>query len=63
MAIRGVAKGVAYLHFNRVIHMDLKPSNIVFGPDMNPKICDLEKAKILNHDVTEQQTAELVGTM
>uniref|UniRef100_A0A8R7NZN5 non-specific serine/threonine protein kinase n=1 Tax=Triticum urartu TaxID=4572 RepID=A0A8R7NZN5_TRIUA len=61
--IRGVAKGVSYLHFNHIIHMDLKPTNIVFGPDMNPKICDLEKAKILNQDVTQQQTSELVGTM
>ncbi|CAM0955268.1 unnamed protein product [Alopecurus aequalis] len=61
--IRGVAKGIAYLHFNRVIHLNLNPANIVFDPDMNPKICDFENSKILNQDATEQETPELVGTL
>lgn len=61
--IRGIAEGVAYLHLNHVIHLDLKPGNIVFDPDMNPKICDFENSKILNQDVTEQETPELVGTL
>uniref|UniRef100_A0ACD5TZR3 Uncharacterized protein n=1 Tax=Avena sativa TaxID=4498 RepID=A0ACD5TZR3_AVESA len=61
--IRGIAEGVAYLHSNCVIHLNLKPTNIVFDPDMNPKICDFETSKILNQDVTEQETPELVGTL
>lgn len=61
--IRGIAEGVAYLHINHVIHMNLNPANIVLDSEMNPKICDFETCKILDQIVTEEVTEDLVGTV
>ncbi|KAJ1276896.1 hypothetical protein BS78_05G251700 [Paspalum vaginatum] len=46
--IEGIAQGVNYLHEQRVIHLDLKPTNIVLDSHMNPKITDFEAAKVLS---------------
>ncbi|KAJ1256944.1 hypothetical protein BS78_K260300 [Paspalum vaginatum] len=46
--IEGIAQGVSYLHEQRVVHLDLKPTNIVLDSHMNPKITDFEVAKVLN---------------
>uniref|UniRef100_A0ACD5VKS3 Uncharacterized protein n=1 Tax=Avena sativa TaxID=4498 RepID=A0ACD5VKS3_AVESA len=61
--IREIAEGVAYLHTKNIIHMDLKPDNILFDADMNPKICDFGSSVKLDQAVTQTVTDELVGTM
>ena len=61
--IWGIAEGVAYLHANNIIHMDLKPDNILFDSNMNPKICDYGSSVKLDGLVTQTVTYELVGTM
>ncbi|XWS33560.1 hypothetical protein CRYUN_Cryun22dG0093700 [Craigia yunnanensis] len=38
---KGVARGLAYLHEKKHVHANLKPSNILLGSDMEPKIGDL----------------------
>ncbi|RCV39460.1 hypothetical protein SETIT_8G226800v2 [Setaria italica] len=40
--IQGIAQGLHYLHEQRVVHMDVKPLNILLDSDMNPKITDFE---------------------
>jgi len=35
--IEGVAQGVHYLHEHRILHLDLKPANILLDCHMNPK--------------------------
>ncbi|XP_052194958.1 probable LRR receptor-like serine/threonine-protein kinase At4g37250 [Diospyros lotus] len=37
---RGVARGLTYIHDKKHVHGNLKPSNILLGPDMEPKIGD-----------------------
>ncbi|CAL5324611.1 hypothetical protein CsSME_00003682 [Camellia sinensis var. sinensis] len=37
---RGVARGLTYIHDKKQVHGNLKPSNILLGLDMEPKIGD-----------------------
>ncbi|XP_062182887.1 probable receptor-like protein kinase At5g18500 [Phragmites australis] len=42
--IQGIAEGVHYLHKQHVVHLDLKPSNVLLDSDMTPKINDFRRA-------------------
>ncbi|CAN6373409.1 unnamed protein product [Urochloa humidicola] len=48
--IEGIAQGLNYLHEKHIVHLDLKPTNIVLDSHMNPKITDFELAKVLNRN-------------
>nr|GMD96166.1 G-type lectin S-receptor-like serine/threonine-protein kinase CES101 [Ipomoea batatas] len=64
--IEGIAQGLLYLHMYsrvRIIHRDMKVSNILLDENMNPKISDFGIAKILKQNVTEANTMRLVGTL
>lgn len=63
--IMGIARGMLYLHEDsrlRIIHRDLKASNILLGEDMNPKISDFGMAKLFAQDQTRADTSRIVGT-
>ncbi|KAL6844611.1 hypothetical protein ACP4OV_025270 [Aristida adscensionis] len=63
--IKGVAKGLLYLHQDsrlKVIHRDLKASNILLDEKMRPKIADFGMARLFGEDQHNANTKRVVGT-
>jgi serine/threonine protein kinase len=63
--IYGIAQGLIYLHEYSeitVIHLNIKPYNILLDHDMNPKIRNFDISRILRSGVTEDVEGDVYGT-
>ncbi|EAZ40263.1 hypothetical protein OsJ_24706 [Oryza sativa Japonica Group] len=63
--IEGTARGLQYLHQDsqkKIVHRDMKASNILLDADMNPKIGDFGLAKLFEQDQTREVTSRIAGT-
>ncbi|XP_039048341.1 rust resistance kinase Lr10-like [Hibiscus syriacus] len=62
----GVAEGIEYLHNgceSRILHLDIKPQNVLLDQSLNPKISDFGLAKVYSRDRSDVTMTTARGTI
>uniref|UniRef100_A0A8R7TPK6 Protein kinase domain-containing protein n=1 Tax=Triticum urartu TaxID=4572 RepID=A0A8R7TPK6_TRIUA len=61
--IKGICEGLQFLHDNHIIHLDLKPANILLDDSMVPKITDFGLSRCFDENQSRDITKTILGTM
>ncbi|XP_020237598.1 probable L-type lectin-domain containing receptor kinase VII.2 [Cajanus cajan] len=64
--LKDVAQGILYLHEGwevKVLHRDIKASNVLLDKDMNARLGDFGLARMHHHEQIAAHTSQVVGTV
>ncbi|XP_066341227.1 cysteine-rich receptor-like protein kinase 44 [Miscanthus floridulus] len=61
--IRGICEGLHYLHEENVLHLDVKPGNILLDYNLVPKITDFGLSRCFDDKQTRATTRNVMGTL
>ncbi|XP_020179552.1 probable disease resistance protein At1g61300 [Aegilops tauschii subsp. strangulata] len=61
--IKGICEGLHYLHQNCIVHLDLKPANILLDDNMTPKIADFGLSRCFDEKQSQAITENMAGTL
>ncbi|XP_039776674.1 uncharacterized protein LOC120644165 isoform X3 [Panicum virgatum] len=61
--IKGICSGLDALHEEKIIHLDLKPQNVLMDGNMEPKIVDFGFARQLGENKSKIYTERATGTV
>ena len=60
--ITGICQGLQYLHQNNIVHLDLKPGNILLDDNLVAKIADFGLSRCYMGENESQVMSKIPGT-